>query len=183
MPRKAAAYDLSSINRSRRRGCLYKHRRGGRIARYRSTKKNSSRLTAQLEAVLGAIEVLALEAAIDVAYGVIRASLARTGKPIGANDLLIAAHALSLGLTVVPTTSVSSYELMIFGSKTGYGEVDLAASSATRSTSRRSDPSLRQWIYPWIEQGHARLLKIAVVAGYNCQPVMECRRRDDGIRL
>jgi len=69
--------------------------------RYGSTKKNSSRLTAQLEAVLGAIEVLALEAPVDVAYGVIRASLARTGQPIGANDLLIAAHALTLGLTVV----------------------------------------------------------------------------------
>ena len=69
--------------------------------RYGSTKKNSSRLTAQLEAVLGAIEVLALEAPVDAAYGVIRTSLARTGQPIGANDLLIATHALTLGLRVV----------------------------------------------------------------------------------
>lgn len=69
--------------------------------RYGSTKKNSSRLTAQLEAVLGAIEVLALEAPVDAVYGVIRAGLERTGQPIGANDLLIAAHALALGLTVV----------------------------------------------------------------------------------
>jgi tRNA(fMet)-specific endonuclease VapC len=69
--------------------------------RYGSTKKNSSRLTAQLEAVLGAIEVLALEAPVDTVYGVIRARLEQIGQPIGANDLLIAAHALSLDLTLV----------------------------------------------------------------------------------
>jgi tRNA(fMet)-specific endonuclease VapC len=69
--------------------------------RYGSTKKNSSRLTAQLEAVLGAIEVLALEAPVDTVYGVIRARLEQIGQPIGANDLLIAAHALSLDLTLI----------------------------------------------------------------------------------
>ena len=69
--------------------------------RYGSAKKNPSRLAAQLEAVLGAIEVLPLEAPVDAVYGVIRASLERTGQPIGGNDLLIAAHALVLGLTVV----------------------------------------------------------------------------------
>ena len=37
----------------------------------------------------------------DAVYGVIRASLERTGQPIGANDLLIAAHALTLGHAVV----------------------------------------------------------------------------------
>jgi tRNA(fMet)-specific endonuclease VapC len=50
---------------------------------------------------LGALEVLALEAPVDTVYGEIRAGLERTGQPIGANDLLIAAHALALGLTVV----------------------------------------------------------------------------------
>ena len=69
--------------------------------RFGATRKNSSRLTAHLEAVLGAIDVLALEAPVDAVYGVIRASLERTGQPIGANDLLIAAHALILGHTVV----------------------------------------------------------------------------------
>ncbi len=34
-------------------------------------------------------------------YGFIRANLERTGQPIGAHDLLIAAHALALDLTVV----------------------------------------------------------------------------------
>ena len=69
--------------------------------RYGSTKKNSSRLTSQLEAVLGAIEILALEAPVDTVYGVIRARLEQIGQPIGANDLLIAAHALSSDLTLV----------------------------------------------------------------------------------
>jgi tRNA(fMet)-specific endonuclease VapC len=69
--------------------------------RFGVTKRKSPRLTAQLEAVLGALEVLALETPVDTVYGVIRASLERTGQPIGANDLLIAAHALALGHTVV----------------------------------------------------------------------------------
>jgi len=34
-------------------------------------------------------------------YGEIRASLERSGQPIGANDLWIAAHARSLGITLV----------------------------------------------------------------------------------
>jgi tRNA(fMet)-specific endonuclease VapC len=69
--------------------------------RYGAAKRNSSRLTSQLEAVLGAIEVLALEVPVDAAYGVTRASLERIGQPIGANDLLIAAHAQALDLTLV----------------------------------------------------------------------------------
>ena len=69
--------------------------------RYGATKKNSARLTVQLEAVLGAIAVLALEAPVDAVYGVIRAGLDRIGQPIGANDLLIAAHARALDLTLV----------------------------------------------------------------------------------
>src|SRR6266850_2512299 len=69
--------------------------------RYGATKKNSSRLTSHLEAVLGAIEVLALEAPVDAIYGVVRAGLEQIGQPIGANDLLIAAHALALDLTMV----------------------------------------------------------------------------------
>jgi tRNA(fMet)-specific endonuclease VapC len=69
--------------------------------RYGATRKNSARLTSQLEAVLGALEVLPLEAPVDAVYGVIRADLERNGQPIGANDLLIAAHALALDLTLV----------------------------------------------------------------------------------
>ena len=35
------------------------------------------------------------------AYGRIRAALEKTGKPIGSNDMLIAAHAIALKLTLV----------------------------------------------------------------------------------
>jgi tRNA(fMet)-specific endonuclease VapC len=69
--------------------------------RYGAAKKASSRLTVQLEAVLAAIDVLSLESPVDIVYGELRARLERTGRSIGANDLLIAAHALALGHTVV----------------------------------------------------------------------------------
>lgn len=69
--------------------------------RYGVTKKASARLTAQLEAVLTALEVLALETPVDAVYGEVRTQLERTGQPIGGNDLLIAAHALPLECTVV----------------------------------------------------------------------------------
>lgn len=69
--------------------------------RYGAAKKQSARLTTQLEAVLSALEVIPLEAPADSAYGMLRARLERTGRPIGGNDLLIAAQALSLGYTIV----------------------------------------------------------------------------------
>jgi tRNA(fMet)-specific endonuclease VapC len=69
--------------------------------RYGAEKKRSPRLSAQLEVVLGALEILPFERPADLLYGSIRAQLERTGKPIGANDLLIASHALTLGYTVV----------------------------------------------------------------------------------
>jgi tRNA(fMet)-specific endonuclease VapC len=69
--------------------------------RYGAAKKGSQRLTAQLEAVLGALDVLPLEAPADEAYGLIRARLERAGEPIGANDLLIAAHAVAVGCVTV----------------------------------------------------------------------------------
>jgi tRNA(fMet)-specific endonuclease VapC len=64
-------------------------------------KKGSSRLSAQLETVLGALAVLPFEPPADAAYGRVRARLEQLGKPIGGNDLLIAAHAIALGLTLV----------------------------------------------------------------------------------
>lgn len=69
--------------------------------RYGAEKKQSPRLSSQLDAVLGALEILPFEKPSDVSYGSVRAQLERAGKPIGANDLLIAAQALSLGYTVV----------------------------------------------------------------------------------
>jgi len=67
--------------------------------RYGAAKKGSERLSAQLEAVLRVLAVHAIEAPADRVNGDLRASLEREGRPIGANDLLLAAQALSGGLT------------------------------------------------------------------------------------
>jgi tRNA(fMet)-specific endonuclease VapC len=69
--------------------------------RYGAAKKASSRLTIQLEKILAALHVVRFEAPADAVYGELRARLERTGQIIGANDLLIAAHALALGCIVV----------------------------------------------------------------------------------
>jgi tRNA(fMet)-specific endonuclease VapC len=69
--------------------------------RFGAARKGSERLTAQLEAVLRALVVLPFEPPADGVYGSIRARLERAGQLIGANDLLIAAHAISGGFTLV----------------------------------------------------------------------------------
>ncbi|HUC60700.1 MAG TPA: type II toxin-antitoxin system VapC family toxin [Alphaproteobacteria bacterium] len=69
--------------------------------RYGATKKASPRLSAQLEAVLGALEVLPLEVPTDAIYGRLRAQLEKIGRTIGGNDLLIAAQCVALGRTLV----------------------------------------------------------------------------------
>ncbi len=69
--------------------------------RYGAAKKGSDRLSAQLEIVLTAMEVLAFEPPADAVYGEVRTELERAGRPIGANDLLIASQALAAGLVVV----------------------------------------------------------------------------------
>ena len=69
--------------------------------RYGAAKKGSPRLARQLEAVLGALDVLPLAAPADRVYGEIRSRLEQTGRPIGGNGLLIAAQATALGYTIV----------------------------------------------------------------------------------
>jgi tRNA(fMet)-specific endonuclease VapC len=69
--------------------------------RFGAAKRGSERLTAQLEAVLSAVEILPLEEPADRRYGELRNHLEQQGTTIGPNDMLIAAHAFSLGLTVV----------------------------------------------------------------------------------
>jgi tRNA(fMet)-specific endonuclease VapC len=69
--------------------------------RFGAAKKGSARLTAQVEAVLGAMEIVPLEEPADRAYGTLRARLEQKGQMIGGNDLLIAAQAISLGFTLV----------------------------------------------------------------------------------
>lgn len=54
-----------------------------------------------LEQFLSPLEVAAFDRQATVASGTVRAALEKKGRPIGAMDLLIAAHALSLGVRLV----------------------------------------------------------------------------------
>lgn len=69
--------------------------------RYGAAKRGSQRLTAQLEAVLGALDVLPLEPPVDRIYGDLRVQLEKRGCLIGPNDLLIASQALALDCILV----------------------------------------------------------------------------------
>lgn len=77
--------------------------------RYGAERRNSARLTRQLEAVLSALDVLPLDEPVDRHYGAIRADLERSGRLIGKNDLLIAAHARALGVALV-TNNVGEFQ-------------------------------------------------------------------------
>jgi tRNA(fMet)-specific endonuclease VapC len=69
--------------------------------RYDAFKKGSSRLSAQLNVILGALNVLALEPPVDEVYGSLRAALEKAGRLVRPNDLLIAAQTLALRMTLV----------------------------------------------------------------------------------
>lgn len=73
--------------------------------RFGAAKRGSKELTERLGHLLRRIEVLPLESPVDEQYGLIRAHLERIGQPIGGADLFIAAHARSLGLTLVTANS------------------------------------------------------------------------------
>jgi tRNA(fMet)-specific endonuclease VapC len=76
--------------------------------RYGCSKTNSKRLHKAVENILGEIEVLPFDAPADIEYGEIRSGLETAGKPIGVNDLLIAAHARAVAATVV-TANVGEF--------------------------------------------------------------------------
>ena len=76
--------------------------------RFGAAKRNSSRLTAQLESILAAIEVLPLDAPADRSYGQLRWTLEQSGQPIGPNDMLIAAHAMATECILV-TANVDEF--------------------------------------------------------------------------
>lgn len=69
--------------------------------RFGAERRASMRLTTQVEVVLGLLPVLSLDEGADIHYGRVRARLERKGQVIGANDLLIAAHTLAIGATLV----------------------------------------------------------------------------------
>ena len=69
--------------------------------RYGCAKSGSQRLLKAIEDLLDEINVLPFDVPADAEYGAIRSQLEAAGKPIGANDLLIAAHACAAGATIV----------------------------------------------------------------------------------
>jgi tRNA(fMet)-specific endonuclease VapC len=69
--------------------------------RYGCAKSGSKRLLKAVEDLLGEIKVLPFDVPADTEYGGIRSALEAAGKPIGSNDLLIAAHAYATGATMV----------------------------------------------------------------------------------
>ncbi|HEY1243670.1 MAG TPA: type II toxin-antitoxin system VapC family toxin [Hyphomicrobiaceae bacterium] len=69
--------------------------------RFGVEKRGSRKLAVRVAEALDIMEVLPFESPADAVYGVMRAKLEKAGRPIAANDLLIAAHAVSLGCTLV----------------------------------------------------------------------------------
>ena len=68
---------------------------------YRIRKKGSMKLEKKVQALLDLMEVLPYDRKAAECYGEIRTALSRQGTPIGANDLLIGAHALSLNAVLI----------------------------------------------------------------------------------
>jgi tRNA(fMet)-specific endonuclease VapC len=76
--------------------------------RYGAAKRGSRRLAKQLEAVLSALAVRSLESDVERIYAAIRVGLEKKGTPIGAHDMLIAAHARALDAVCV-TDNVAEF--------------------------------------------------------------------------
>lgn len=64
-------------------------------------RRPNPRLSAALDRILTAVELLPLDADVIPHYAQLRAALEHNGTPIGPNDTLIAAHALALGASLV----------------------------------------------------------------------------------
>jgi tRNA(fMet)-specific endonuclease VapC len=73
--------------------------------RFGYAKRGSPVLTRQVEAVLSALLVAPFDQPADAECADIRNQLERSGRMIGPNDLLIAAHARSLGVPLVTQNS------------------------------------------------------------------------------
>lgn len=73
--------------------------------RYGCAKSGSSRLHEAVEDLLGEINILPFDVPADAEYGGIRTELEAAGKPIGSNDLLIAAHAHATGAPIVTASA------------------------------------------------------------------------------
>ena len=64
-------------------------------------RHGTSRLQTAYDIQMNKLPVLPLDAAVGPHYARLRTHLEKAGTPIGANDTLIAAHALALGATLI----------------------------------------------------------------------------------
>lgn len=69
--------------------------------RYGAEARRSRRLHRLISTFVEAIEAMSFDQSAASRFATVAATLARRGQPIGTFDTLIAAHALSLGLTFV----------------------------------------------------------------------------------
>jgi len=69
--------------------------------RFGIAKRSSRVLARRLEALIAEIPIYPFHAPADKTYAELRAKLEKQGTPLAANDMLIAAHALALGATLV----------------------------------------------------------------------------------
>ncbi len=78
--------------------------------RYGIAKRpNSFKLSAAVDRFLSRVSVEPWDSATAAVYGPLRAAQERRGLPLSVEDLMIAAHALSLGLTLVTSDHAFSF--------------------------------------------------------------------------
>lgn len=78
------------------------------VAKSQHQDKNSK----ALDQFITPLEVVPFDDAAALAYGSIRATLEKAGTPIGAMDMLIAAHAVALGVPLV-TNNTREFERVV----------------------------------------------------------------------
>lgn len=74
-----------------------------------ANRPEAARLRTAAEGFFAAATVLSWDSAAARAYGQLRAEQERKGRPLSVEDLMIAAHALSLGLTLITHDNAFSF--------------------------------------------------------------------------
>jgi len=69
--------------------------------RFGAAKRRSRRIERAIDSFVGGVDVLPFDGAAADRFGIVATALAGGGVPIGQMDTLIAAHALSIGATLV----------------------------------------------------------------------------------
>jgi tRNA(fMet)-specific endonuclease VapC len=77
--------------------------------RFGAVRRGSASLSERVSQLLQTLTVLPLDFPVDEHYADIRATLERSGAPIGSHDLFIAAHARSRGMTLL-TRNLREFE-------------------------------------------------------------------------